>query len=198
MYTVALDQVTEVAAPTVEPVTLTETKAHLRVDGSDEDDLITALIVAARQWAENYTNKVFVERTLRADIPAFYDEVKLPYGPVSAITSVQYWSTDSPSTQETLDSGVYGLHRDVMFRNYGESWESVYPRPDAVSITYTAGYGSTSSPLDYRENVPQAVKQAILMAVGDMYENREGKIVGVSQSTNPVVLSLLHPYRVYR
>lgn len=197
-YIVAFDQITQTVAPSVEPVTLAEVKAHLRVDGSDEDDLLSALIVGAREWAENYTGRAFVDRTLRVDIPDFYDDILLPFAPVSAIVSVQYWDTSSPSVQQTLSSDIYDLNRDTVYRKHGESWECVYPRPDAVSITFKAGYASNSSPEDITENIPQSVKQAMLLAIGDMYENREGKIIGVSQSTNPTVLALLHPYRLYR
>ena len=43
------------AAPSVEPISLAEAKAHLRIDASDEDSLLTSLITAGR---------IFVERTL--------------------------------------------------------------------------------------------------------------------------------------
>jgi hypothetical protein len=44
--------------------------------------------------------------------------------------------------------------------------------------------------------VPGSVRAAILLIVGDLYANREGRFVGVSQSDNPAVRMLLAPYRV--
>ena len=44
-----------------EPITLTEAKNHLRGLNDDEDAYIETLITAARQYAENYQNRVYVE-----------------------------------------------------------------------------------------------------------------------------------------
>lgn len=44
----------------VEPVTLDEAKKHLRVEFNDDDALIEGLIVAARQWAEDFLNRSLV------------------------------------------------------------------------------------------------------------------------------------------
>ena len=43
---------------------------------------------------------------------------------------------------------------------------------------------------------PPDVKAAILLIIGDLYENREGLIVGTIVSTNPAVQNLLHFHRV--
>ena len=47
-----------------EPITLTEAKNFLRVDGSDDDALIGALISAAREMCEQYTRRILVTTTI--------------------------------------------------------------------------------------------------------------------------------------
>ena len=190
--------VREISVDTTEPVTTAYAKTHLRVDISDDDTLIANLVTAARLYCERYLRLSLVQHTWRADLNGFYDSVTLPYGPVQSITHVKYYDTSSPSALTTLSSNVYRLHNDTVTRAYGESWESTYTRPDAVQITYLSGWKDTSSPQGFGESVPQAVKSAILMLVGDLYENREAKIVGLMQSTNPTVDMLLDPYRNYQ
>lgn len=45
-------------------------------------------------------------------------------------------------------------------------------------------------------DVPASVRAALLLTIGDMFENREGLIVGVSAAPNPAVVNMLHFYRV--
>lgn len=44
--------------------------------------------------------------------------------------------------------------------------------------------------------VPAAIKAGALLIIGDLYENREAKIVGTTAIENSAVVNLLHPYRV--
>lgn len=59
-----------------EPITLVEAKSHLRVIFDDDDSYITALISAARQYAEQYQNRVYVEPdpTVTADEMPFMEK----------------------------------------------------------------------------------------------------------------------------
>ena len=59
-----------VTQPDIEPVLLAEMKRHLRSYTSitDEDDDITNLIIAAREWAEDYTGRALVDQTWRLSI----------------------------------------------------------------------------------------------------------------------------------
>ena len=191
------EYVTQTVAPTAEPVSLAEAKLHLHVDIDDEDTLISALIQAAREYVENHTGRSFVERTYRADIPYFADCTRLPHKPIIAVSSVQYYTAASPQVLTTLDALNYSLTRDLLVRSNVGVWPAVYPRPDAVQITYTAGYPSTASPIDAASDVPAAIKSAILLTIGDLFENREGKVVGTIVTENKTVMRLLDQYRVY-
>jgi uncharacterized phiE125 gp8 family phage protein len=46
--------------PAVEPVTLSEAKAHLRVDTTADDAYIGSLISAAREWCEQHLDRTLV------------------------------------------------------------------------------------------------------------------------------------------
>ena len=61
---------------------------------------------------------------------------------------------------------------------------------EAVRLRYTAGY----------EALPAPIKAALLLMCGDLYENRETAVIGVSASKVPMAMAvenLLGPYRVY-
>lgn len=197
MYIVNTENVTQTVAPTSEPVTTAEAKSHLRVDISDDDTLIGSLVTAAREYCEIYTGRSFAVRTYRADMAGFADDIWLPFGPVINIESVKYYDTASPSVQQTWAATNYHLFYNTLERQSGVSFPSVGTRPDAVQITYRAGYVTNASP--EVENIPQAVKQAILLMVGDLYENREARVLYPGQIlANDTYKALLNAYRIYR
>lgn len=183
--------------PESEPVSLTEAKNHLRVEdyGSPpehpDDDLITEMIVAAREYVETHLNRAVMPQTVVASADLFRDNMKLPFGGVSAITSIEY--LDGDGANQTVTSTVYGLDDyakpAVVYRKDGQEWPYALAQRNSVRITYEAGYAG--SPPD----VPKRIKQAMLLLIGDMYENREAKIIGVSSTVNETVEMLLYPLR---
>jgi uncharacterized phiE125 gp8 family phage protein len=131
--------------PRAEPVSLLETKAHLRVTSTADDALISALITAARQWAEKYERQSYIMRKYKLYLDEFPSCINLPYGPVALVDSVQYY--DSSGALQTLATSYYTVDKDSspcrIYLAYNQSWPSTYDIPKAVVITYTAGYEMT-------------------------------------------------------
>ena len=82
-------------APATFPVTLEDAKIHLKIDGTDEDTYITALIKVATSVCEAYAGLSFISQTRVIKLDAFRcRDLILPYGPVVSITSVAYVDAD--------------------------------------------------------------------------------------------------------
>lgn len=154
----------------VEPISVTDMKAHLRVDISDDDSYIGALITAARQYLEEITGRALITQTWRYSFNQWYEwEIELPRAaPLQSVSSIQYY--DVNNALQTLDSAVYQVDTDVdpgrIRPLWGQIWPSVYYRMAAIQVTFVAGYGDAAS------NVPAPLIQAIRFLVGHWYENR--------------------------
>jgi uncharacterized phiE125 gp8 family phage protein len=152
-----------ITAVTDEPVSLTEARLQCKVDSDDEshDGTLTALITAAREFAEHYTGRALAPVTLEAALDEFpaCDYFDLPMPPVTSVTSIKY--TDTAGAEITMDSGdyalsTYGDSRTVSL-TYGAIWPSTQDVPDAVRVRFVTGYAA--------EDIPRAVKAAMLLHI---------------------------------
>lgn len=155
-----------------EPLTMQQVKDHLRVTWEEEDALIYALMVAAREYVEKTTAQAVIPQEVEAYYPALpysAGSLSLPLSNAVAITSVKY--LDGAEVQQTLDASEYyltvGQPSKVYFSNGVPGGTE---RPDSVEIIYTAGFG----PAPYK-SFPQALRAAILIMVADLYEHREAQ-----------------------
>lgn len=181
------------SAPSVEPVTVKEAQDWLRVDYDDDVETIRALIKAARQHAEVYTERAFINQTLTYSVDCFWgsDVLHLPRPPLSSVSSITYVDTDGNT--QTVSSSIYSVDTDSepgrVYRAYSQTWPTPRQQRNAVTVTYVAGYGSSKT------NVPDAIRTAIKMMVADMYENREVQQAG-ALAMNVTAMRLLDAYRV--
>jgi len=194
--------------PTAEPITLAEAKTHLRVSTIDEDSYITSLISAARLHTESVTNRALITQTWDLYLDRFpsspYLSVELPKPKLQSITYIKY--TDVNGTLQTWDASNYDVDGDsflgLVYPVYQGDWPSgVRDHPKAVTIRYVAGYAPSgaSSPEDQADNVPMPLKQAILLLVGHLYENREASSQNLNVTSTPMAYeSLIASYRVHR
>lgn len=153
--------------PTGLPVSIFEARAHLRVDGTDEDELIAALIEAAVDHLDGWSGilgRCIMAQTWRQDFDCFEGCIRLPFPDVQSVT-VQYY--DTANTLQTVSATNYYLVNRVDGSRIEISPYSVWPvtalRPDAVRVTMVCGYTT----------VPASLKAAILLHIGALYVNRE-------------------------
>lgn len=183
-----------ITAPATEPLDLATAKLHCRVDGTDEDTLITALIVAAREQAEHETGRALVTQTWELVHDSFPEAFVLRRAPIQSVTSLKYLDS-ATGAEQTLAGTDYLLDKDsepgYVVPAYGKAWPASYGVPNAVRVRYVAGYGVAAT-------VPQAIKQWMLLAIGTMYENRA---TGGAAQTYAIPDNfwggLLDPYRLY-
>lgn len=174
-----------VTEPAAEPVTLTEAKLHLRVDHSADDDLITALIVTARQRAEHLTGRALITQSWERVLDAFPPvSLELGKAPAVSVTSVTY--TNTAGTDVVVDPADYTLDSTtdegrgwVLPSATLSVWPSTYDTVNAVRVRFVAGYGASGA------SVPAAIRQFILLEIGTLYKMRESIVAGVSISELP-------------
>lgn len=185
-----------VTPPAAVPVSLAEAKAHLRVEHGEDDGLIEAMIGAAVGRLDGWggiLGRCLVTQDWRRDFcgfPCGY-RLRLPFPDVSAVTIVY---SDAADAEQTLSAADYGLFQDVggsvAILKATAAWPATYDRPDAVRVTFTAGYGAAAA-------VPAAIRHAILLMVGDLYRFREsvGAAAMAAVPMSTTVDALIAPYR---
>lgn len=189
------------ASPVLEPLTLTETKDHMRVTAASEDALISELIPAARRHAESYTRRALMTQTWDLLLDRFADPgrwispIEIPLPPLQSIDSINY--VDSAGDSQLLDPAKYQV--DIASEPgrvapaYGETWPDTREQLNAVTIRFVAGYG------DNPADVPGGIRQAMLMLIGHLFERRESTITGTIISTVPLSTQyLLDSYRIMK
>lgn len=194
-----------VTAPTVEPLSLVEAKAHLRVSHDHEDALIELLIKAATAHVDGkdgFLGRALVQQTWDLVIDEFpANEVRIPLPPLQEVLFIEY--DDGDGIIQTLATDQYTV--DVVSEPGwivpgSSGWPTTFDGINAVRIRFVAGYESTAdSPPDLAGNVPAAIKAALLLTIGHLYANRETVLAGAGVSAIQLpwgIDHLLRPYRV--
>lgn len=190
--------------PASEPILLAEAKAWLRVDTSSEDAAIASLITTARGIVETHTGRALVTQTWRIVRDAWPDSVlssayravanccvaalPLPLTPISSISGVRVF--DAAGTAQTMAAGTYQLLAtpDAPRLLFSASPPAPGRIAAGIEIDVVAGYGAPA-------DVPQPLRQAILMLVARLYEDR-----GDGDAPNPgaprgAAAALIAPFR---
>lgn len=158
-----------VTGPTSEPITLAEARAQCSVSHTLDDARIAALILDAREWAQGYARRAFMEQTLDYFLHEFPQEIRLPTGPVQSISSISYYpeAPTSPEGRVTLGAEYYDADLvsvvPTIYQAEGYEWPSTYERSNAVVVRFVAGYSVGHPDL-------LNVRQAMLLHVEAHYD----------------------------
>lgn len=196
--------------PAQEPVSLAEAKLHLRVDFSDDDALIGALITAARQAAETITGRQLITARWKYILDGFPagcsgsgstalafslpgHAILIPKPPVQSIQGIDYIDANAsaqvmPSTDYVADLACEPARITPVF---GKTWPHALPQIGSVSVTFDAGYGGAAA-------VPEGIKRWMLLRVGSLYQHRE-EVAAMSKgsiASLPFVDGLLDGFRM--
>lgn len=205
-------------ASTRGPVTNSEAKEFLRLDEDIDDLQVNSLVIAATEWAENYTGRALINRTVEQHISvgkvssssyssgfsvghqsmlndySSPDCLELAVSPVSSFTDIKYYDDSDQETTWSSSNYYVDLISDVPKVHMRET--GIFPtnlrRANSMKLTYVAGYGNTTF------SVPEPIRIAILNYMTFLYEHR-----GEFERFPPPVpakqlTQLLTPYRIMR
>jgi uncharacterized phiE125 gp8 family phage protein len=182
------------AGPLVEPVSLAEAKAHLRIETPYEDPLILSLILAARLYIERSLNIALITQgwSLVLDEWPACGMIEFLLYPVQSVTSVSIASASgvfNPVASQAYEADVKSVPARLAPRA-GAALPKPGLRLNGIEIAFTAGYGSMP------QAVPEPLRQAMLQLVAHWYEVREPVCLTQDRLEAPLAVSaLLHPYR---
>ena len=156
-----------VTPATVEPVTLLEAKADIRMTHSADDALIARQITAARQLVEMWTGVALAGAVYQQTFGNACDGVTLPLLPATAVSVTQIVDNARVALTDFTDDLVLG-------RVY-------FTRADSVVVEFQTVPG----------NVPAPLLTAILLLVRREYEAAPDE----QHKLYEAALATAHPYR---
>ncbi|MEE2859394.1 MAG: head-tail connector protein [Paracoccus sp. (in: a-proteobacteria)] len=168
----------EETAPAAEALPVAALRAHLRLaqgfDGPDDAAETTALagfLRAAIATIEGRTGKVLLTRRFRMQLDDWRDRLgqSLPLAPVHAVERIEI--DDAAGTVTVLPPESWRLLPDTqrpIILPAGVILPNV-PRLGFVTVTFTAGFGSSWS------DVPADLAQAVILLAARYYDDRGGE-----------------------
>ena len=165
---------------------------------SIEDDLLTAILQAAREHVEDITRRALLTQTWDYPLQEWPDKnyIKLPFGNLQSVSSVKWKDTDGTETTLTVgtdylvETNSEGIGKIVL--PYGGSWPSgiLYPS-NPITIRFVCGWTSAAA-------IPSKIRAACLLVCGDLYANREGQVLSnLNYQGNRTVQQLLSSARLW-
>ena len=179
--------------PSTKVVSVDDIKAQLRIDSSDENDLLGYYIDAATDMAENYCNRHFITHQYKLYFNEKVDKASLIFPNCTleeAGSNKPVNWVDENGAAQSSDKAYIDAFSNPSLVYLSSDFPGTTLKDNAANTFYfwfNTGYGAA------RADVPEAIKQAIKLIVADMYyfrEDRKRQFPMASQI-------LLQPYKCY-
>jgi len=154
-------------------ISTADAKSWLKIDTSDEDDLISDLIDEVTADIENNYQIPVKSKDVTAVWENFGSEVPLPFQPVDSITTVKTIESDGTETTLTVDED-YRLVGSRLLIDEVYGYESPYNRTK-LEVVYVSAF----------DGVPNDIRLALKKAVLSNFEDRQDVVGGMSVSMLP-------------
>lgn len=182
-----------VTPATSNPITLTEAKTHLKVDTTADDTFITNLIKSATSSAQEYTNRFFIATTIQQVGDKWEDISNLLKSPVASVTNIKY--VNPSDSLQTLSTDVYFVDDVNKPARIGlkpnQSFPEIIDRLNAVQVNYVVGLAAGPDEVD------EGIRQALLLTIGNWYQNRQAVVTGTIATELPMNAKfLLDQYKI--
>ena len=181
------------APPEKQPTTVMIARAHCRIDNASDDALLEGLLIAATEMAEGYLSRALITQTmlwtirpesmLRPERSHLRAPLILPRAPVQSIASIIV--TDRLGDTTTIEPATLPVPTNTPIIGYIADLDLEparvrigrdtpltggtllhWARLEHIQVSFIAGYG------DDAEDVPETIKQAILLTTAFLYEHR--------------------------
>jgi len=187
--------------PDTKVVSVTDIKAQLRIDSSDEDTLLGYYIDAATDMAENYCNRHFITHQYKLYFNEQVNKASLIFPnctlvdvdattePEAAAKRPVNW-IDANETAQESDKAYIDAFSNPSLVYLSSDFPGTTLKDNAANTFYfwfNTGYGAEVG------DVPEAIKQAIKLIVADMYYFREDRKRAFPMASQ----ILLQPYKCY-
>ena len=188
-------------APATDAVTDSDLLDFLKLSSGDDDAMVAAVKQAATghlDGRDGYLNRALITQTWKLHVDGFPDDasgIEIPLPPIQSVDSVTY--VDGDGATQTLSTDVYktvgGYNNPArLVLKWDQQWPTTREQEEAVTITFTAGYGDAAS------DVPMPIRLAIKVMAGDFYEHRQSYVSGRNLVETKVIQRLLAPFYVAR
>jgi len=165
-----------ITPPSVEPVTLAEQKLWSKIDGNDDDAIVTSLIEDARAQTEICTDRTMLATSIEIWLNCWPGaKFSLPRPNLISVTSVKYY--DESEALQTLSTDSYAVlapagdraEKGQIALKPGQAWPDLGATEWPIRIIYVAGYGTSA------DDVPEGIKSALKSFVSSMYAIRDSE-----------------------